>query len=270
MAQMAVHGGSDMGAEIQRPLKKFLPHLLKAKEDNLNEADTLLRIIKVFENILDYDPLSEITREAQIRDKYVDLAIKIDGTVRLLVEAKSAATTLRDRHIDQAQHYAAEGNIKWVLLTNGVEWNLYHLSFDEGVEYVRAFSFDLSVDPVEKGAEMLSLLHRTAIKRGDLEDYWEHKAALSAESIGRALFTEQTLKFVRREIRRREGLLIDQEDLAKAIHEMLCTEAREQIGPLKIRKRPRTRTRTVEAATAAPQAAPQNPITEVLPAPDPA
>jgi len=235
-----------MGVEIQRPLKKFLPHLLKAKEDNLNEADTLLRIIKVFEEILDYDPMSEITREAQIRDKYVDLAIKIDGTVKLLVEAKSAGTTLRDRHIDQAQHYAAEGNIKWVLLTNGVEWNLYHLSFDEGVEYVRAFSFDLSVDPIEKGAELLCLLHRQSIKKGDLDEYWEHRAALSAESIGRAIFTDQSLKFIRREIRRREGLLIDQEDLAKAIHEMLSTEAREQIGPLKIRKRPKTRTKTVQ------------------------
>ena len=253
-----------MGVEIQRPLKKFLPHLIKAKEDNLNEADTLLRIIKVFEEILDYDPLSEITREAQIRDKYVDLAIKIEGTVKLLVEAKSAATTLRDRHIDQAQHYAAEGNIKWVLLTNGVEWNLYHLSFDEGVEYVRAFSFDLSVDPIEKAAELLCLLHRQSIKKGELDDYWEHRAALSAESIGRALFTEQALKFIRREIRRREGLLIDQEDLAKAIHEMLSTEAREQIGPLKIRKRPKARAKPAEAA-----AQPQIPPT-VMPAPDPA
>ena len=254
-----------MGAEIQRPLKKFLPHLLKAKEDNLNEADTLLRIIKVFEEILDYDPMSEITREAQIRDKYVDLAIKIDGTVKLLVEAKSAATTLRDRHIDQAQHYAAEGNIKWVLLTNGVEWNLYHLSFDEGVEYVRAFSFDLSVDPIEKAAELLCLLHRQSIKKGQLEEYWEHRAALSAESIGRALFTEQALKFIRREIRRREGLLIDQEDLAKAIHEMLSTEAREQIGPLKIRKRPKARAKATESG----RPAPETPAAAV-PAPDPA
>lgn len=84
-----------MGIDIQKPLKKFLPHLLKAREDNLNEADTLLRIIKVFEEVLDYDPMAEITREAQVRDKYVDLAIKLDGTVRLLVEAKSAATVLR-------------------------------------------------------------------------------------------------------------------------------------------------------------------------------
>lgn len=236
-----------MGIDIQKPLKKFLPHLLKAREDNLNEADTLLRIIKVFELVLDYDPMAEISREAQVRDKYVDLAIKLDGTVRLLVEAKSAATVLRDRHIDQAQHYAAEGNIRWVILTNGVVWNLYHLSFEEGVEYIRAFTIDLSTDPIDKAAELLGLLHRQAVKKGLLDEYWEHRAALNPESIGRALFTEETLKFIRREIRRREGILIDQEDLGNAIHDMLSTEAREQIGPLKIRRRAKSRARPVSA-----------------------
>ena len=230
-----------MGIDIQKPLKKFLPHLLKAQEDNLNEADTLLRIIEVFKEVLGYDLIAEISREAQVRDKYVDLAIKLDGTVRLLVEAKSAATVLRDRHIEQAQHYAAEGNIRWVILTNGVVWNLYHLSFDEGVEYTRAFTIDLATDPMDKAAELLGLLHRHTVAKGLLEKYWEHRAALNPESIGRALFTEETLRFIRREIRRRQDILIDQEDLGNAIHNMLSSEAREQIGPLKIRRRKRAK-----------------------------
>lgn len=237
-----------MGIDIQKPLKRFLPHLLKAREDNLNEADTLQRIIKVFEEVLGYDPMAEITREAQIRHKFVDLAIKLEGTVRLLVEAKSAATPLRDRHIDQAQHYAAEGNVRWVLLTNGVAWNLYNLSFEEGIEYIRAFAIDLSVDSMDKAAELLGLLHRQAIKKGLLDEYWEHREALSPESIGRALFTEEALRFIRKEIRRREGILIDQEDLAAAIHDMLSTEVREQIGPLRIRRRTKARPRPISAA----------------------
>jgi hypothetical protein len=53
------------------------------------------------------------------------------------IEAKSAATTLRDRHIDQAESYAAKDNIRWVLLTNGVVWSLYHLTFEEGIESTR-------------------------------------------------------------------------------------------------------------------------------------
>jgi predicted type IV restriction endonuclease len=244
-----------MAIDIRKPLKKLLPHLLKARDDNLNEADTLQRITKLFEEVLGYDPLVEITRETQVKDKYVDVAIKIDTAIRLLVEAKSAATVLRDRHIEQAQHYAAQANIPWVLLTNGVIWNLYHLSFEEGIEYVRVFSADLAEDDIDKAAEYLALLHRQSVKKGELEEYWDHRAALSPDSIGRALFTEEALKFIRREIRRRHGMLIDEEDLAAAIHGMLSTEAREQIGPLKIRRRrkaqPRAAASPAEAAATA-------------------
>jgi hypothetical protein len=124
-----------MPPDISRPLKKFLPHLLQAQCDNLNEADTVQRLIKVFEEVLGYDSLTEISRETQ--NKYVDVALKVDGVTRLLVEAKAAGVTLRDRHIEQAQSYASRNNCQWVLLTNGVVWQLYHLTIEEGIEYER-------------------------------------------------------------------------------------------------------------------------------------
>lgn len=224
-----------MAIDVRKPLKKFIPHLIAARDQNLNEADTVQRLVKVLEGVLGYDGLSEITREMQVKDKYVDLAIRVDGTVKFLIEAKSAGTELRDRHIDQAQHYAAENNIRWVLLTNGITWNLYHLTFDEGIEYARAFSVDVTGD-VDRCAECLGLLHRTSVRKGGLEDFWAHLVALGPASIGRALFHEDALRLLRREIRKREGLSIDEEDLAKAIHDILSVEAREVIGPLKIRR----------------------------------
>jgi len=253
-----------MAVQIEKSLKKLVPHLIKAREDNLNEADTRQRVTKVLEEVLGYDPMTEISGEAQIKDKYVDLAVKIDGTIRFLVETKSAGTILRDRHMEQAQHYAAEGNIPWVLLTNGVAWSLYHLSFEEGIEHSRAFTVDLSTDPLEKVCQCLVFLHRHAVKKGELDEYWEHRAALSPESIGRALFTEEALKLIRREIRRHEGILIDEEDLAQAIHNMLSTESRELIGPVKIRRRRASRARSApseaspaELPSSAQPAAPQ-------------
>ena len=253
-----------MAIDIRKPLKKYLPHLLKAQADNLNEADTVQRLIKVFEDVFEYDPMSEISRETAVKDKYVDVALKIDGATRLLVEVKSAGTTLRDRHIDQAQSYAANSNISWVLLTNSVTWNLYHLTFDEGIDAVLAYSVDLSLDSwADKGADCLALLHRQSIKRGALDDYWEHRVALSPTSIGRALFAADVLKLIRREIRRNEGMLIDEEDLGAAIHEMLSTEARERIGPLKIRRRrgrtPKAKPSTeVAAGEALPEETPES------------
>lgn len=124
-----------MFPNIRRPLRKMLPVLLKAQQDNLNEADTVQRLVMVFADVLGYDRLEEITPEAQVRDKYVDIAIKLDGAVKFLVEAKAAGVDLRNRHIEQAKGYAAEANIRWVVLTNGVIWSLYHLTFEEGIDY---------------------------------------------------------------------------------------------------------------------------------------
>ncbi|MDP3936690.1 MAG: type I restriction enzyme HsdR N-terminal domain-containing protein, partial [Deltaproteobacteria bacterium] len=157
-----------MGLNIRRSLRKFLPHLLQAQEDNLNEADTVQRLIKVLEEVLGYDALTEISREAQLKGKYIDIALKIDGVVKLIVEAKAAGVTLRERHIEQAEQYASKNNFEWVLLTNGVVWNLYHLTFDEGIESVLAFSADLSSEgDFDAAAKSLALLNRQSIKKGE-------------------------------------------------------------------------------------------------------
>lgn len=242
-----------MPLDIRRPLRKFLPHLLQARQDNLNEADTVQRLIKVFEDVLGYDALAEISRETQLKGKYIDIVLKIDGVVKVIVEAKAAAVILRERHIEQAEQYASKNNFEWVLLTNGVVWNLYHLTFDEGIESVLAFSADLSSDENFDGsAKCLAILHRQSIKKGELDQFWEQKTALSPASIGRALFQEDVIRVIRREIRRGEGILADPEDLAEALRRMLSAEAREAMGPLKIKKR-RSKHARVTPLTPAPE-----------------
>ena len=46
---------------------------------------------------------------------------------------------------------------------------------------------------------------------------------------------------IRRELRRKQGLLLDVEDLAEAIRALLSVEAREKIGVVRIRRSKRTR-----------------------------
>ena len=256
--------------DIRRPLKKFLPHLLKAKEENLNEADTVQRVVLFLHEVLGYNPMGEITRESQIKEKYVDIAIKIDGGIRWLIEAKAASVQLRSRHLDQAELYAAEGNHPWVVLTNGVAWHLYHLTFDEGIEYQQVFEVDLATTEPERAAELLGLLHRTAILKGEHEDYLRHRQALDPESLAKALFTYESLSLVRRHLRRREGVLLDIEDVADAIKRLFSTDAREKIGTIRIvRRRKKRRTDPATPSTdsttggtpATPAASPPTPTT---------
>ena len=248
-----------MPIEIRKPLKKLLPHLLKAREENLNEADTVQRVLKVFEDVLGYDVMTEITREQQVKDKFVDIAIKLDDSVKFLVEVKAANVVLRDRHIEQAERYGAQANIRWVLLTNGIQWNVYHLSFEEGVESERVFALDFATGPLAQAAELLSILHRQSIQNAEHEDFWEERKALSPESIARALFSEDILRLLRRSIRKKQGLLIDIDDLATAMHLMLSTEARERIGPMRIYKAPRPQRPKQQAKEETPQPAGETP-----------
>ena len=204
-----------------------------------------MRVVTVLSDVLGYDNLSEITSEQRIRERYVDFAVTIDGVTRFLVEVKAAGLTLRDRHIEQAEHYAAQGNIPWVLLTNASTLSLYHLTFDEGIDYERVFSIDLESGSLDEAVSSLRILHRKLIVKGEHERFWKEKLALSPESVGRALFTHGVIRLIRREMRHQKGFLIDIEDLAKVLHELFTPEAREQMGPAKIRKgtKPKVRRR---------------------------
>jgi predicted type IV restriction endonuclease len=222
-------------------LRKFARHFNDLRETKANESDTVARLRHFFEEILGYDGVKDISSETEMKGKYVDLCLKIDGNICLLVEAKAAAMQLRVRQIDQAKHYASENGFRWVLLTNGIEWNLYHVSFDEdeGIEYDLAFEVSLADSKLDDAADKLALIHKRSIARDGLERYWEKISALCAGSIGKALFQESVLRVLRREIRRQCGVMIDPEDLAIAVRDLFSLEAREQMGPLRIRKRRR-------------------------------
>jgi hypothetical protein len=258
-----------MATDIRKSLKRFAPHFLQARDAGLNEADTVLRLCKFFEEVLGYDGLQDISRESQLKNKYIDICLKIDGRVRLLVEAKAANQQLRTRHIEQAQNYAAQNNYRWVILTNGVDWHLYHLSFEEGIEEELAFMASLTDEEhFEEAAKRLALLHKQSIKKGELESFWEKAAALDSGSIGKVLFSEHVLMLMRREIRREKGILVDPEDLAKSINEMLSAETREKLGPLRIRKRRRLARKSIsDKSEQAISLEPPSPSDET-PAPD--
>lgn len=233
-----------MSIDIRKPIKKFLPHLLEARDQNLSEADTMMRIIKVLEEALGYDAMREITREQAVKDRYVDLALKIDGVIQLLIEVKAANVQLRDKQIEQAQNYASNGNIQWVLLTNGINWSLYHLTFDEGIQFDKVFEVSIADigDAFNAACDAISILHRKSVSSNGLTLFWEKSVALSPSSIAKALFSEDTINVIRRELKRIAAIRVDEEAVVSAIHKMFSIETRELIGPPRIRRKRKQKT----------------------------
>jgi predicted type IV restriction endonuclease len=236
---------------IAAELSRFATAFREARDQGKNEADTVMYLVRFFENVLGYDALKgEISKELAIKERYCDVALKVDGTVRLLVEVKAASQKLADKHIEQAENYASRAGLPWVLLTNGIDWRLYHLTFNEGEGIAHDIAFEVNLlDDLEKDPEALwaklDLVAHASMKKNALDEYWAQRKVLSPASVVRVLFHEDVLKLVRRFLRKDAEAMLDIQDVFTAVRDILSKEALAEAGDLGIVKR-RKRKKKVE------------------------
>ncbi|TAJ07093.1 MAG: hypothetical protein EPO61_14035 [Nitrospirae bacterium] len=225
-----------MDKGVKRSLQQYAQVFQDGRQRGINEADTVMYLTKFFTDVLGYDLFSEITKEFQVRDRYCDIAVKIGGQVRFLVEAKAMPLPLADRHIEQAGNYASRSGIPWVVLTNGISWRLYHLTFDAGgIEHDLAFEVDLAPESdLEEAWRCLHLLSRESLVSEGLEDFWAHKKTLSPASLVKALFTEEVLNALRRDLHRKSEVRLELTDVAASLRRLLNPEVLTE--DIKIRK----------------------------------
>jgi predicted type IV restriction endonuclease len=167
-------------------LQRFATAFRDARERNANESDTVMYLVKFCEDVLGYDSLKgEISKEVQVKDRYCDIALKVDGSIRVLIEAKAAGVKgLSEKHIEQAENYASRSGLPWVVLTSGIEWRLYHLTFNEGEGITHDLACEanlldeLDKDPDGLWAKLVLLTH-AGIKKGQLDEFWAQKKVLS-------------------------------------------------------------------------------------------
>lgn len=245
---------------VSNQLRKYAAAFREARDRGANESDTIMYLVKFFEEVLEYDSLKgEISKELAIKDKYCDIALKIDGTVRILVEGKGASVKgLVDKHIEQAENYASKAGIRWVALTNGIEWKLYHLSWaeNEGITHDLAWQANL-LDEIEADAEKLweklSLLSRSSVANGLLDEYWERKKALSPGSIVRGLFCEEVLTVIRRQLNKNAPARLEMEDVFNAVRDALSKEALLEAGDISMTKKKKKKKKVTKTDAATGQ-----------------
>ena len=76
---------------ITTGLKRFQPILTSARSRDVNESDTVVIVTDLLQEVFGYDKYAEITSEHVIRGTFCDLAVKLDGTLALLIEVKANA-----------------------------------------------------------------------------------------------------------------------------------------------------------------------------------
>jgi hypothetical protein len=232
-------------------LVKYAQKFKEAREREANESDTVMYLIKMFEDVLGYDSLSgEISKEVAIKERYCDFCVKLEGEIEYIVEAKSAAhKTLKEKDIEQAENYASRSGVNWVLLTNGFDWQLFHLVFaeTEGITHDMVFSFNL-VEEIESNIDkiwsMLRLISKDGLLNGELETFLSQKKVLSPSSLIRTLLGESVLTVIRRELNKVCEFRLDIEDVFNSIKDVLSKDALMEAGDLCYKKKRKRRKHT--------------------------
>jgi predicted type IV restriction endonuclease len=239
-----------MDRHIVKGVRKFRDIFKDARDKDMNEADCLTRIIKFLEEVFEYDVFQEISKEFQVKDRYVDLAVKVDSKVKFYIEAKAAGTKLKESQIYQAESYASQSGVPWVVLTNGAEWQLFHLVFDKtGIDHSLIFSVNLVDGDIDDCAEKLGYLSHTSMRKNLIEEFWQQQSSMNCDSIVRALFHEETINAIKREIRRKSGVLLDEDDVAEGLKRILSEDVLSTCGEdIRIRRRRKSRDKHDDAS----------------------
>jgi hypothetical protein len=211
-------------------LKKFAKVFADARDRDANESDTVMYLIEFFKEVLDYDPLSgDISKEIKVDDWFCDFGIRLDDKIAFLVEAKQAGVpALKGKHIAQAENYASHAGINWVLLTNGVLWQLYHLTFANGIQ--REVVFDLNfLDDLEQKPdwvwETLSVLDKRNVREDSLDTYYERQKLLSPKNLVNLLLGEEVLMKLRQELNHKAPSRLELTTVFEAVRDVLSQEA---------------------------------------------
>jgi predicted type IV restriction endonuclease len=203
-------------------LKTFQAVLTQQKARDVSEADTVTVVKDILGEVFGYDKYAEVTSEHSIRGTFCDLAVKIENKLAMLIEVKAVGIELKDGHIKQAIDYAANQGCEWVVLTNGINWHLYHVLFKKPIDKQEVAHFSLlSVSAKsETDVEKLYLITREGFTKSALAEYRDRKDATSRFMLAAVILQSESVKSaMRREIRKVSEILVEEDVIDKMLRD---------------------------------------------------
>src|SRR5215212_7359233 len=129
-APKATRGGApkweaEARERVRAGIRRFSKPLNDLLARDANEGDTRMLVNRMLTDVLGYDEFNDLTTEYQVKGEFADYGIRIDRDLVAFVEVKRVATKLGAKHIRQAEMYAVNEGVEWMILTNGVQWRAY-------------------------------------------------------------------------------------------------------------------------------------------------
>jgi len=184
-------------------LRRYQRILADAQSRDVNESDTVVIVSDMLADLFGYDKYADLTTEFCIRSTFCDLAIKLNGELRFLIEVKSIGTDLKENHLRQAVDYGAKQGTEWIVLTNGAEWQAHRIRFEQPIQSDQVFTVNL-LDPATKTADAVAklyLLSKEAAGNTEIGRYWTQKEATSRFVLAQLFLDDDILRTLRRELR---------------------------------------------------------------------
>ena len=217
--------------------------LMKSCQDmDGNEAETRRRVERIFETVMGYDVFLHLSRERAVKGaaetEYCDFAIQLEPgkTAKpvVMVELKKVCTQLAPKHLKQVSSYAINVGCEWILLTNGNDWQLYHVAFGQPPITTLIDSWSLLDDEPKKLLEKFNIVSFKNIKKGNLATLWQKAHVLRPENVIKAIVSEESINLIRRYLKRENGVSVSPAELISAIRKLFNEAAGREMDSLKI------------------------------------
>jgi hypothetical protein len=202
---------------IKTGIRKISKPLTGLIERDANEGDTRHLVTDFLCEVLGYDKYEDLTTEYQVKGEFADYGVRIEKQLVAFIEVKRVTTKLGPKHLRQVEVYAINEGVEWGILTNGNDWQVYHLApAAQRVPGVPStgplVDIDLTLDVSLLGAETptqkvgkLFYMSREAMKRREMDELWKARRATSPKALAAIMTSDPILEAIRKEIKRRSG-----------------------------------------------------------------
>lgn len=210
---------------IKSALPKSQKILSVAKDRDLNESDTVSIISDILADVFGYDKYMEVTSELAIRGTYCDLAIKLgdkQDKFKYLIECKAIGTDLKEQHLRQAIGYGANKGIQWLILTNGIDWQVYYLRFEKPIAWDLVARFDLcSVSAKsERDLDNLFIITKEGVEKKAREELYEKSRCVNRFMAGALILSDAVVSVLKREFRKlTDGIGVESAEIVELLRE---------------------------------------------------
>lgn len=216
---------------VRAAIRKFSRPLSDLMTRNANEGDTRLLVTDFLCDALGYDKYTELTTEYQVKGEFADYGVKIDGDLIAFIEVKRVGTKLDKRHLRQAEMYAVNEGVEWIILTNGDLWQVYHVTGALPVEIELSLDMSILREGTEK-VDQFFYLTKESLKRRQITEQWKAKRATSPKSLAQVIFSPLVVLSVQKELKRQTGHAVSLDDVNELLKTVLRPECFETESPV--------------------------------------